>query len=155
MITRKALLISYSVFDGSSFNIYSTNNEYINKTDITTPIHYLQLSIEADSSYEFPIKIGYKLTCWNSDDVTGQERIFENTQTINTLGVLTRKYPIGDYVDATSQNLKLTLDIVVSKSDNTPLSTQHFNFITGNLENGVANKSNAPTVYNILNNGVL
>jgi hypothetical protein len=156
MSVLAALIVSYSTFDNVTFELYDVANNYINKTTTNTPIYYLTLGIEADSRYEFPIKIEYKLTCWDGNDASAQEHTFTNTQTVVSLEAFTKTYPIGQYVDATSLNLKLTLDVVVRKNDdNTLLSTQHFDFMTGKLENGTANKNNAPTVYEINNNGVL
>lgn len=156
MSVLAALIVSYSTFDNVTFELHDVANNYINKTNTTTPIYYLDLGIEADSRYEFPIKIEYKLTCWDGDDPSAQEHTFTNTQTVMSWGAFTKKYSVGQYVDATSLNLKLTLDVVVMKNDdNTLLSTQHFDFMTGKLENGTANKNNAPTVYEINNNGVL
>ena len=156
MSVLAALIVSYSTFDNVTFEQYDVTNNYINKTNTTTPIYYLHLGIEADSRYEFPIKIEYKLTCWNGDEPSAQEHTFTDTQTVVSWEAFTKKYSIGEYVYATSLNLKLTLDVVARRSDNnTLLSTQHFNFMTGKLENGTANKNNAPTVYEINNNGVL
>lgn len=151
-----ALIVSYSTFDNVTFELYDVANNYINMTDTDTPIYYLTLGIEADSRYEFPIKIEYKLTCWDGNDASAQEHTFTDTQTVVSWEAFTKTYPIGEYVDATSLNLKLTLDVVARRSDNnTLLSTQHFDFMTGKLENGTANKNEAPTVYEINNNGVL
>jgi hypothetical protein len=156
MSVLAALIVSYSTFDNVTFELYDVANNYIDKTNKNTPIYYLTLGIEADSRYEFPIKIEYKLTCWDGDDASSQEHTFTDTQTVVSWEAFTKKYSIGEYVDATPLNLKLTLDVVARRSDNnTLLSTQHFDFMTGKLENGTANKNNAPTVYEINNNGVL
>jgi hypothetical protein len=153
-----AFLAEYS-YNDAPFVLLDNMQNIIDETDKSTLIHYVQFGLSFTSQYEFPIKVECKLRYLDSSSSSNQE--YSSTKTISgitasEIAEFFDTYHIGDYVDTTSNNLKLALEIRTYNSNtNVLLSTQHLNLLTGKLENGTANMNTAPTAYEINNNGVL
>lgn len=153
-----AFLAEYSYNDAPFVLLDNLGND-ISRTDTSTLINAVQFGLSFTSQYEFPIKVECKLRYLDSSSSSNPEYSLTKT----TYGVTTSEtteffetYNIGNYVDATSNYLKLALEIRTYNSNtNVLLSTQHLNLLTGKLENGTANMSTAPTAYQINNSGVL
>jgi hypothetical protein len=153
-----AFLAEYS-YNDAPFVLLDNLGNGISRTDTSTDINAVQFGLSFTSQYEFPIKVECKLRYLDSTSSSNPEYSLTKT----TYGVTASEtteffetYNIGNYVDTTSNKLKLALEIRTYNSNtNVLLSTQHLNLLTGKLENGTANMSTAPTAYQINNNGVL